>query len=120
MWWLRTWKNFECARSSLYSRRCHFYQETQVISLYFVYNWHFNREVATSAPYDYKAPTFFTAALQSSNVEITWDQTDYNRLQLTTKKFNKDEMREDDFRAYLASDSEESEDDLPQLEDEYK
>lgn len=39
-------------------------------------------------------------------------------MQLTTKKFNKDEMKEDDFRAYLASDSEESDDDLPPLDDE--
>jgi len=66
------------------------------------------KEVAKEVPSNYKQPDWFTKALQLTNPELTWDADDHQRVQLTTKKFtNKDDIRELDFQAYLASSSDE-------------
>lgn len=38
---------------------------------------------------------------------LTWDETDHDRVTALCRKFNKDEMLDMDFNAYLASSSEE-------------
>lgn len=42
-------------------------------------------------------------------VQLTWDETDHERVTAMNRKFNKDELLDMDFRAYLASSSEEEE-----------
>ncbi|XP_071085342.1 ESF1 homolog [Haliotis cracherodii] len=55
----------------------------------------------------YKPPAFFTSALCQSKVNLTWDETDQDRVKVTMKKMDKNgEINEDDFKAYLASSSE--------------
>lgn len=42
-------------------------------------------------------------------MQLTWDETDHERVAALNRKFNKDELLDLDFRAYLASSSEEEE-----------
>lgn len=42
-------------------------------------------------------------------VQLTWDETDHERVTAMNRTFNKDELLDMDFRAYLASSSEEEE-----------
>lgn len=50
-------------------------------------------------------------ALRHSKVKLTWDQDDPNRVKMLRRPLTKAEMDEDDFKAYLASSSDEDEDD---------
>lgn len=62
----------------------------------------------------YEPPSFITTALNQGKVDLTWDETDPRRTKSTRKKLSKKNQDDDDmenFRAYLASPSEESEDD---------
>lgn len=43
-------------------------------------------------------------------MQLTWDETDHERVTAMNRKFNKDELLDMDFNAYLASSSEEEED----------
>ncbi|THH34041.1 hypothetical protein EUX98_g147 [Antrodiella citrinella] len=58
----------------------------------------------------YKGLEFVTDALRHSKVKLTWDDDDPERNQLTRRTLSKKEIEENDFRAYIASDSD-SEDD---------
>lgn len=42
-------------------------------------------------------------------MQLTWDETDHERVTAMNRKFNKDELLDMDFNAYLASSSEEEE-----------
>ncbi|XP_041068119.1 ESF1 homolog [Carcharodon carcharias] len=57
----------------------------------------------------YKPKYFTSTALGTSKAELTWDETDHERVTTLTKRFKKDEIEEMDFKAYLASSSEEDE-----------
>src|SRR5690606_29791529 len=68
------------------------------------------RDVATEMPANYR-PTFFTTkALGHSMPELTWDAEDRERVQVTKRKFTKEDLKTLDFEAYLAS-SDSSDDD---------
>lgn len=43
----------------------------------------------------------------TNQVELTWDETDHERVTAMNRKFNKEELLDMDFNAYLASSSEE-------------
>uniref|UniRef100_A0A8C5EGJ2 NUC153 domain-containing protein n=1 Tax=Gouania willdenowi TaxID=441366 RepID=A0A8C5EGJ2_GOUWI len=59
-------------------------------------------------------PKLFTSsAAGSSKVQLSWDETDHERVTALNKKFNKEELLQMDFSAYLASSSEEEEQELP-------
>lgn len=45
----------------------------------------------------------------SQQVQLTWDETDHERVTAMNRKFDKDELLDMDFNAYLASSSEEEE-----------
>ncbi|KAI9341185.1 hypothetical protein BDR26DRAFT_837025 [Obelidium mucronatum] len=80
-------------------------------------------EVATAqtAHTDSYAPgNFSTAALQHSKAQLTWDLDDPDRVRVTRKKFSKDELKEMDFKAYLASDTEESSGDEEEMRERMK
>ncbi|XP_028310846.1 ESF1 homolog isoform X2 [Gouania willdenowi] len=64
-------------------------------------------------------PKLFTSsAAGSSKVQLSWDETDHERVTALNKKFNKEELLQMDFSAYLASSSEEEEQELPAQEEE--
>ncbi|KAI8112466.1 hypothetical protein M9434_003789 [Picochlorum sp. BPE23] len=75
------------------------------------------RDVATSVPADYSAPVFQTKALQHTNVELTWDKVDDDRKKTLSKKFKDDELKDEDFKTYLASASDESEEEADTVPD---
>lgn len=79
------------------------------------------KEVCTKIPSSYRPDsTFVTDALQHSKVKLTWDETPKERLTLSTRLFSQKEIDDMDFKAYLASDSEESEAESSLLKDRYK
>ncbi|KAJ1030448.1 hypothetical protein NDA16_001357 [Ustilago loliicola] len=68
------------------------------------------RDEATEDVANYKGVDFKTDALRHSRVKLTWDQDDPERFKLTRMVarggLTKDQLRDDDFKAYLASDTE--------------
>lgn len=64
--------------------------------------------------------TFVTDALQHSKVKLTWDETPRERLKIANKQFSQREIDEMDFKAYLASDSDDSGSDKEENIDKYK
>lgn len=50
-----------------------------------------------------------TVPFLSLKVDITWDETDHERVASLSRTFKKDELLDMDFQAYLASSSEEEE-----------
>ena len=69
------------------------------------------RDVAEHVPSDYVAPIFQTKALQHTNVELTWDKPDDERKKTLAKKLKDDELKDEDFKTYLASASDDSDED---------
>ncbi|KAJ3040885.1 pre-rRNA-processing protein esf1 [Rhizophlyctis rosea] len=65
---------------------------------------------ASDAPQAYQPVDFVTLALQHSNVKLTWDEDDTERTKLTRRKFTKEDLKDMDFKAYLASSSSDDED----------
>ncbi|KAH9109311.1 hypothetical protein LEN26_006558 [Aphanomyces euteiches] len=61
------------------------------------------KESAKSVPDTYKPAIFATLALQSTELECTWDQDDGERLEKLTRQANWKDMRDDDFEAFVAS-----------------
>ncbi|XP_036605298.1 ESF1 homolog [Trichosurus vulpecula] len=57
----------------------------------------------------YKPKYFTSAAMGTSTVEITWDETDHERIKTLNRNFKKDELLDMDFQAYLASSSDDEE-----------
>ncbi|SPO19832.1 related to ESF1 - 18S rRNA factor, nucleolar protein involved in pre-rRNA processing [Ustilago trichophora] len=68
------------------------------------------RDQATEDVANYKGVDFKTDALRHSRVKLTWDQDDPERSKLTRMVarggLTKEQLRDDDFKAYLASDTE--------------
>jgi len=52
---------------------------------------------------------FKSKALQHTKPTLTWDEDDDSRKKALQRTLGADEIKEDDFRAYLASESEEEE-----------
>ena len=50
-------------------------------------------------------------ALRHSKVQLTWDQDDPNRTKVTRRNFTKEEIEEEDFKAFVASSDSEDADD---------
>ncbi|XP_072564862.1 ESF1 homolog [Paramormyrops kingsleyae] len=74
------------------------------------------KDVATDVDLAAYNPKYFTStAMATSKVELTWDETDHERVTTLSRKFKKDEILDMDFQAYLASSSED--DDDPEDED---
>ncbi|KAI8909569.1 hypothetical protein EDD86DRAFT_205739 [Gorgonomyces haynaldii] len=72
-------------------------------------------DFADAAPVVYEPSDFVTNALQHSKVKLTWDDDDPERTKITKRKFTKDQLQDMDFKAYLATDSEQSDADLDTL-----
>ncbi|XP_065835027.1 ESF1 homolog isoform X2 [Oscarella lobularis] len=74
--------------------------------------------VAEDIPAGYKPPEFATSALQQTQVTLTWDETDYKRQKATTKNYTKEELKDIDFKEYLASSDDEDDDEENDDDDE--
>ncbi|SCU79814.1 LADA_0B03312g1_1 [Lachancea dasiensis] len=72
------------------------------------------RDECSDLPKNYRPAQFSTDALQHSKVKLTWDDTPADRVAMAKRAFSQKEIDEMDFKAYLASDSEESEPELNQ------
>lgn len=70
------------------------------------------RDSCDGLPKNYKPLNFSTGALQHSNVKLTWDETPADRVEISKRAFSQKEIDEMDFKAYLASDSDESEEEV--------
>lgn len=70
------------------------------------------KDSCTELPKNYKPLQFSTDALQHSNVKLTWDETPADRLDVAKRAFTQKEIEDMDFKAYLASDSDNSEDEV--------
>ncbi|KAH7102151.1 hypothetical protein BKA62DRAFT_700356 [Auriculariales sp. MPI-PUGE-AT-0066] len=67
-----------------------------------------HRDEAIEEQSDFKAVEFATDALRHSKVRLTWDNDDPERLKVTRRIMSKKDLDEIDFKAYIASDSEDS------------
>ncbi|KAI4796918.1 hypothetical protein KUCAC02_026675, partial [Chaenocephalus aceratus] len=68
------------------------------------------KDVATDVNLAVYTPKVFTSSANAtSKVQLTWDETDNERVTALERNFNKDELLAMDFKAYLASSSEEEE-----------
>ncbi|KAK5865481.1 hypothetical protein PBY51_019748 [Eleginops maclovinus] len=66
------------------------------------------KDVATDVNLTVYTPKIFTSSANAtSKVQLTWDETDNERVTALNRKFNKDELLVMDFKAYLVSSSEE-------------
>ncbi|KAJ8322808.1 pre-rRNA-processing protein esf1 [Batrachochytrium dendrobatidis] len=64
-------------------------------------------DVASDVPVSYQPAEFVTQALQHSSVKLTWDAEDNERIRVTRRKFTKEDLKDMDFKAYIASSSDE-------------
>ncbi|CAH0479209.1 unnamed protein product [Peronospora belbahrii] len=62
------------------------------------------KESCNSVPDRYKPAIFATLALQQTDVKLTWEEDDDQRLELLTRPADWKDADDDDFKAYLASD----------------
>ncbi|KAF9015108.1 hypothetical protein BDQ17DRAFT_1340497 [Cyathus striatus] len=67
------------------------------------------RDEANEELGSYNAVEFVTDALRHSKVKLTWDEDDPERVQITRRTLTRKELEESDFKAYIASSSDESE-----------
>ncbi|XP_072713529.1 ESF1 homolog [Ciconia boyciana] len=68
------------------------------------------KDVASEVNVAVYQPKYFTsAAMGTSKVDITWDETDHERVMSLSRTFKKEELLDMDFQAYLASSSDEEE-----------
>ncbi|VFQ93488.1 unnamed protein product [Cuscuta campestris] len=70
---------------------------------------HEPRDVTTEAPASYEGLDFLTRALQHSNVELTWDEDEPQRIKTLKRKFNADQLAELELKEFLASDDSDEE-----------
>jgi hypothetical protein len=79
------------------------------------------KDTCTEVPSSYNPnASFVTDALQHSKVKLTWDETPRERVAVANRQFSQREVDEMDFKAYLASDSEENEGEKEDIKDKYK
>ncbi|KAJ3221403.1 pre-rRNA-processing protein esf1 [Clydaea vesicula] len=68
---------------------------------------------------NYVQKDFQTKALQHTKVSLTWDQDDFDRVKVTKRKFTKEDLKDMDFKSYVAS-SESEEEDEEGLREKYR
>lgn len=68
------------------------------------------RDIATEPPADYEGLDFETRALQHSNIELTWDEDEPQRIRTLKRQFNEEQLADMELKEFLASDESESDD----------
>ncbi|PIN20032.1 hypothetical protein CDL12_07290 [Handroanthus impetiginosus] len=76
---------------------------------------HQPRDVATEAPSDYEGLDFQTRALQQSNIQLTWDEDEPQRIKKLKRKLNDEQLAELELKEFLASDESETDDDTEDI-----
>ncbi|XP_077461945.1 ESF1 homolog [Stigmatopora argus] len=77
------------------------------------------KDVATNVNLATYTPKLFTSSANAtSKVELTWDETDQDRVSALNRKFDKGDLLDMDFKAYLASSSEDEEEEEVEEEEE--
>ncbi|KAL3377852.1 hypothetical protein AABB24_003982 [Solanum stoloniferum] len=71
---------------------------------------HQPRDIATEAPADYEGLDFHTRALQHSNIELTWDEDEPQRIRTLKRRFNDEQLADMELKEFLASDESGSDD----------
>lgn len=66
--------------------------------------------VADCSPVTYNANSFQTLAMQHSKINLTWDSDEPERVKLMQRKIKPEDLKEMDYKAYVASDSESASD----------
>ena len=56
------------------------------------------RDAASQVPGDYVPPSFSTAALQHTNVKLTWDDDDDRRKKMLRRRVTEGELQDEDLR----------------------
>ncbi|KAJ6682270.1 hypothetical protein OIU74_020501 [Salix koriyanagi] len=69
------------------------------------------RDVATEAPLGYEGLDFHTKALQHSNIPVSWDEDEPQRVKTLKQKFNADQLADLELKEFLASDESETDND---------
>ncbi|KAK4791349.1 hypothetical protein SAY86_031762 [Trapa natans] len=69
------------------------------------------RDVATEAPTNYDGLDFQTRALQQSEIHLTWDEDEPDRIKTLKHKLNADQLAEMELKEFLASDDSGSDED---------
>jgi len=64
--------------------------------------------------------TCIIKALRHTNVKLTWDDDDPDRVKIIRQKFTNKDMDDMDFKDYIASSSEESDEDVEITRQKYK
>ena len=72
------------------------------------------RDVATEVPASYKPVEYTAKALQQTRVQLTWDADDPDRTKALRRKVTADQLKEEDFAAYLGSGSEDDGEQRPE------
>ncbi|XP_077574895.1 ESF1 homolog [Stigmatopora nigra] len=79
------------------------------------------KDVATNVNLATYTPKLFTSAGNATTkVEVTWDETDRDRVSALSRTFDKDDLLDMDYKAYLASSSEDEEEEVEEEENEDK
>lgn len=75
---------------------------------------HPSKDICTAMPDagKYRPRTFTTTALQQAKVDLTWDETDPSRIEITNRIMAGDNVDDSDLQAYLASSSGEEEEEV--------
>uniref|UniRef100_A0A803NNR4 NUC153 domain-containing protein n=1 Tax=Cannabis sativa TaxID=3483 RepID=A0A803NNR4_CANSA len=78
------------------------------------------RDVATEVPANYEGLNFQTKALQLSNINLSWDEDEPDRVKTLKRKFDADQLAELELKEFLASDDSESDEEGEEEEGEGK
>lgn len=69
------------------------------------------RDSAEKVPSNFEGHLFECNALQKTNVKISWDEDDDRRVKVVRRRFTEEDLLEQDYQAYVASQSEGSTED---------
>eukprot|EP01122_Echinamoeba_exundans_P005218 TRINITY_DN15389_c0_g1_i1.p1 TRINITY_DN15389_c0_g1~~TRINITY_DN15389_c0_g1_i1.p1 ORF type:complete len:741 (+),score=276.38 TRINITY_DN15389_c0_g1_i1:146-2368(+) len=69
------------------------------------------RDKCDAPPSEYKPPKYSTKALEHTTAKLTWDETPPERVAVMTGRLSKEQLREMDYQAFLASDSSDADSD---------
>ena len=72
------------------------------------------RDVAIEVPASYKPVEYTAKALQQTRVQLTWDGDDPDRTKALRRRVTADQLKEEDFAAYLGSGSEDDGEERPE------
>jgi len=73
------------------------------------------KDSCSEVPDEYECNFFNNRAYGHTRVKLTWDEEDPKKIKVIKKKLDAAKLEEQDFREYIASDSDEEEDDFEEM-----